>query len=308
MRTARRLRVGAGFVVDAVTCLDDHHGWSAAERSSGHRVVLVRRGRFRRASRGHAAVVDPTMAYVASPGEEERFAHPAGGDVCTSLHLSPGLWHTLAGDARLTRSTLYVDARLDLAHRRLLSADPADDLAEALLPLISAALSQLATAPTPADDQPPTSPRASLHPSAHPPPSTSASTSLHPSASPSPRTSVRPSARTSASSSARALVDAAREAIADGHPASDALLPLAALLGVSPYRLSRAFTRELGVSLTHYRNRVRVGRALDRLEQGEPSLADLAADLGFADQAHLTRTVRHHLGHTPTALRRLLRP
>ncbi|GAA4086563.1 hypothetical protein GCM10022248_65360 [Nonomuraea soli] len=51
-----------------------------------------------------------------------------------------------------------------------------------------------------------------------------------------------------------------------------------------------------------------MSRALDRLEQGEPSLALLAADLGFADQAHLTRTVRHHLGHTPTALRRLLTP
>jgi AraC-like DNA-binding protein len=78
------------------------------------------------------------------------------------------------------------------------------------------------------------------------------------------------------------------------------------LLGVSPYRLSRAFTRELGVSLTRYRNRMRVARALDRLEQGELRLAALAADLGFADQAHLCRTMREHLGHTPTALRRLL--
>jgi hypothetical protein len=32
----------------------------------------------------------------------------------------------------------------------------------------------------------------------------------------------------------------------------------------------------------------------------------LAADLGFADQAHLCRTVRTHVGHTPTAVRRLL--
>jgi len=60
------------------------------------------------------------------------------------------------------------------------------------------------------------------------------------------------------------------------------------------------------VSLTRYRNRVRVGRAIDRIEQGERDLAALAADLGFADQAHLCRTVRDHLGETPTALRRLL--
>lgn len=104
------------------------------------------------------------------------------------------------------------------------------------------------------------------------------------------------------------IADAAREAIAADHPAAGGLMSLAELLAVSPYQLSRAFTRELGVSLTHYRNRVRVGRALDRLEDGEPSLAGLAADLGFADQAHLTRTIRHHVGHTPTALRRLLAP
>ncbi|MFB4274054.1 helix-turn-helix domain-containing protein [Nonomuraea sp. MTCD27] len=89
-------------------------------------------------------------------------------------------------------------------------------------------------------------------------------------------------------------------------PEAGALVSPAGLLGVSPFQLSRAFTRELGVSLTHHRNRVRVGRALDRLELGEPSLAVLAADLGFADQAHLTRTIRRHVCHTPTALRRLL--
>lgn len=98
----------------------------------------------------------------------------------------------------------------------------------------------------------------------------------------------------------------AREVIAADHAAAGGLLPLAEFLGVSPYQLSRAFTRELGISLTQYRNRVRVGRALERLEDGEPSLATLAADLGFADQAHLTRTIRRHVGHTPTAVRRLL--
>jgi AraC-like DNA-binding protein len=62
----------------------------------------------------------------------------------------------------------------------------------------------------------------------------------------------------------------------------------------------------MGVSLTRYRNRVRVGRALDRLAAGETSLAALAADLGFADQSHLSRTVRDQVGHTPAVLRRLL--
>lgn len=58
--------------------------------------------------------------------------------------------------------------------------------------------------------------------------------------------------------------------------------------------------------LTRYRNRLRVGRAMDLLAGGA-SPAETAAELGFADQAHLTRTVRAHLGHTPGRLRRLLR-
>jgi hypothetical protein len=53
-------------------------------------------------------------------------------------------------------------------------------------------------------------------------------------------------------------------------------------------------------------DRVRVGRVVDRIDAGEQSLARLAADLDFADQAHLCRTVRAHVGHTPTALRLLL--
>ena len=83
----------------------------------------------------------------------------------------------------------------------------------------------------------------------------------------------------------RRLVERARAAIHDGHPAAGGLFGLAALVGASPYRLSRAFPRELGVSMTKYRNRVRVGRALDQLDRDDSSLADVAASLDFADQA-----------------------
>ncbi|OBF63279.1 hypothetical protein A5787_15530 [Mycobacterium sp. 852002-50816_SCH5313054-b] len=103
------------------------------------------------------------------------------------------------------------------------------------------------------------------------------------------------------------LVRRARAAIHDDHPAARGLFPLAELLDASPYRLSRAFPRELGVTLTRYRNRVRVGRALERLQADTSTLADIAAALGFADQAHLTRVVRAQVGHTPKALRRALR-
>jgi AraC-like DNA-binding protein len=102
------------------------------------------------------------------------------------------------------------------------------------------------------------------------------------------------------------LVTAAREAIVDDHPRAGRLPDLADLLGVSPYRLSRSFSLHMGVSVTRYRNRVRVGRALDRISGGEENLAALAADLGFTDQAHLCRTLRAHVGHPPSAVRRFL--
>ncbi|WP_344660560.1 AraC family transcriptional regulator [Catenulispora subtropica] len=102
------------------------------------------------------------------------------------------------------------------------------------------------------------------------------------------------------------MAAAARDAIIADVPQAASLCSLADLLSVSPFRLSRVFSRRTGVSLTRYRNRVRVGRAMERLGGGETALADLAAELGFADQAHLTRTVRDHVGHTPVALRRLL--
>lgn len=104
----------------------------------------------------------------------------------------------------------------------------------------------------------------------------------------------------------RRLVERARAAIHDDHPAARGLFPLADLLGASPYRLSRAFPKELGVSVTRYRNRVRVGRALEQLQRDSSPVADIAASLGFADQAHFSRVVREHVGHTPAALRRAL--
>lgn len=246
-----------GYSVNVIRCASDHPGWSAAEVSPVNRMVLVRRGRFRRRVRGTESHADPTAAYFVEAGEEESFAHPAGEDVCTTVDFGEGLWRRLAGEGPW-RSSVYVDGALELAHRRLVAstADPGYALAEQLLVLVGHAVSRATT--------------------------------------------------TGAGPSDRGLVERAREAIVADVPAAVGLFPLAEWLGVSPYRLSRAFPRELGVSLTRYRNRVRVGRALERLEAGERELAVLAAELGFADQAHLTRTVREHAGAPPGVVRRLL--
>ena len=49
--------------------------------------------------------------------------------------------------------------------------------------------------------------------------------------------------------------------------------------------------------------RLRVLRALDRLRDRGVPLAEVAADCGFADHAHMTRSLRRHLGTTPSRLR-----
>jgi AraC-like DNA-binding protein len=86
------------------------------------------------------------------------------------------------------------------------------------------------------------------------------------------------------------------------------LVDMAAEIGVSAYRLSRAFRRVTGLSVTSYRSELRTRQALARLAQGDQSLAGIAADVGFADQAHLTRTLRASSGMTPRMLQSLLGP
>jgi AraC-like DNA-binding protein len=104
----------------------------------------------------------------------------------------------------------------------------------------------------------------------------------------------------------RRLVARARESLlADP---SLGLVRLARRVGSSPHHLSRVFHAESGQTLSAYRNRLRVTIALDRLEDGERDLAALAADLGFADHAHLTRVTRAQLGAPPSHLRHLLDP
>jgi hypothetical protein len=50
-------------------------------------------------TRGVCADIDPTVAYLGVPDEEEHLAHPAGGDVCASISLTPALWRAMAGES-----------------------------------------------------------------------------------------------------------------------------------------------------------------------------------------------------------------
>jgi AraC-like DNA-binding protein len=183
----------AGIRLEDVRCASHRTDWSPPEPSTGHAVVFVRRGCFRRRVHGAEMLLDPAVVYFENPGEEQQVAHPCDG-----------------GDACCRPSTVAARNRAVEDAREALTADP--------------------------------------------------------------RIGVR---------------------------------ELARAVAVSPHHLSRIFSTLTGDTISGYRNRIRVRLALERLA-GETSLARLAADLGFADQAHLTRVVRAQVGRAPSHLRLLL--
>jgi AraC-like DNA-binding protein len=103
------------------------------------------------------------------------------------------------------------------------------------------------------------------------------------------------------SAHARRLALDARGALADDPTLT--LHQLATKLSVSSHHLSRTFSAVTGRGVARHRTELRISGALDRLSSGEDNLARLAADLGFADHAHLTRTIRRYTGRTPSQLR-----
>lgn len=79
---------------------------------------------------------------------------------------------------------------------------------------------------------------------------------------------------------------------------------LAQVCGVDRFRLSRAFKAAFGIAPHGYLIQLRLVRARRLLAIGT-SPADVASDLGFADQSHLGRWFRRANGLTPGAYRNL---
>ncbi|MEV0444910.1 AraC family transcriptional regulator [Streptomyces spectabilis] len=101
---------------------------------------------------------------------------------------------------------------------------------------------------------------------------------------------------------AAAVALAVRDRLADDLEAPPALADLAAETGLSRYQLLRAFRTTMGMPPYAWLAQHRVARARALLEAGRRP-AEVAALVGFADQAHLTRWFRRVLGVTPAAYR-----
>ncbi len=105
----------------------------------------------------------------------------------------------------------------------------------------------------------------------------------------------RPRRRDTAPPAAIAL---ARAFIDDRYAQGFGLDALADLTGLSVFHLVRSFKKAVGLSPLAYRNQRRVMEARGRLLAGEP-IAQVALDMGYADQSHLTRQFQRILGISP---------
>jgi AraC-like DNA-binding protein len=72
---------------------------------------------------------------------------------------------------------------------------------------------------------------------------------------------------------------------------------------MSPFALLRAFRGETGLPPHAYLNQLRVRLARRLLDRGVAP-AEVAAEVGFADQAHLTRHFKRVMGVPPGAYQR----
>ena len=79
---------------------------------------------------------------------------------------------------------------------------------------------------------------------------------------------------------------------------------LAAMEGMSEYALIRAYRRRFSITPLQHLMSLRVECACELLAEGAAP-ADVAAEVGFADQAHLTRVFKQRIGTTPAAYRKM---
>lgn len=261
------VQAGGGVTVVVHECTKPRGGWSSPELLDFHGLVLVHRGGFQRRLDGWDDFIGPSMAFFEGRGGELQIRHPLDhGDTTTMLFLSEAAVCRLAGDPQLPTRPILAPAWINLAHRRLIAS--------------------LRFGVGHVDCEEPLIALVSA---------------LVEELAPDRLTTRRPAA----SGAHRRIVNLAREVIT-ADPAGSGLQRVSDVTGYSAFHVSRVFRQHAGISATRFRKQVRVAAVLDRLDDVETDLAGLAASLGFADQAHMTRVVRAEVGVPPGFVRHLL--
>jgi AraC-like DNA-binding protein len=108
-----------------VSCSHPPAAWAQTEVATHSALVFARHGVFRRRAWHGEDVIEPGVAYLQRAGEEDEFAHPYGGDACTSVGVSDALLASLLREPRLPAGVIATTAREHLALRTLRSEDDA---------------------------------------------------------------------------------------------------------------------------------------------------------------------------------------
>jgi AraC-like DNA-binding protein len=240
--------------------------WTAPVMTTGWALILARRGGYRRRADGLEHIVDANTGFLRGPGQDVSTATFATRHELTSLQIEAPFLDHLP-DLTASRGPITVEPRVALAHRMLLRG--LEESPEAMS-IESAVLTLVQQCLRPSEPD------------------------------------RRIGGRIATAAARRRLVTDVLELLNRSLGESHGLLDIAGLVGASPYHLSRVFREVTGFTLSQYRTRLRVHAVLDRLEQGDDDLAVVAADIGFADHGHMTRTVIGHLGAAPSIVRQRL--
>ena len=103
-----------------------------------------------------------------------------------------------------------------------------------------------------------------------------------------------------------AWLDRIRDALHASPAAPPSTTQLAAETGLHPVYVARVFRAWFGCSIADYARRLRAEHARGLICDTTTPLATVAALCGFADQAHLTRSLRSLTGLPPGVMRRRL--
>ncbi|MFF9851008.1 helix-turn-helix domain-containing protein [Streptomyces litmocidini] len=255
-----------GLLLADVSCGRPPRGWTETRPATVFGFVLVRRGMVRGRVDGREQLLDPASVYVERPGGEQQFSHPRGGDVYTEIVLAEPVLAGLLGGDPSVPQGLVFTTPDVALAHRVLLDRDRAGGDDFELAERVTALAALLLGRLAPDRVEAGRPRSAA--------------------------------------ARRRAVDEAR-AVLNDDPLRG-LEEVSRLVGCSPHHLSRVFATATGMSLTRYRNGLRVNRALERLAEGERDLARLAHELGFTDQAHMTHVVRDLAGLPPGRLRALL--
>lgn len=79
---------------------------------------------------------------------------------------------------------------------------------------------------------------------------------------------------------------------------------LCRLLSISPSYMRAKFKKYTGVTISEYRDRLRISSAREMLESGHFTLKEIAADLGYCDAYHFSKSFKASNGFSPGQYKR----